>query len=234
MPKKIKYPTRGMDIKTAIDLAKIIYKNGKTLKIKTFAELINMKETGGAFNIKINSLIKYGLIDKKGDEISITSIIKKLIHPMDDTEKRNLTFRAFKTMPLFEQLIEKFKDTDLPDDDQLKTLLIRQYNVNDKAAKSVRDGFIESLKYIGIFNEETREISQEFHEENDIDSFSDKIGHMISDNKAIKQKKAANQELTPITSIINKDVIDLIIIFASYLNPMNVSTEEIDEIIERN
>ncbi|GAH59214.1 unnamed protein product [marine sediment metagenome] len=58
-----------MDIGKAIELAKVIYKNGRTLKIKTFAELIDMKETGGSFNIKVNTLLKYGLIEKEGDEI---------------------------------------------------------------------------------------------------------------------------------------------------------------------
>ena len=234
MPKKITYPPRGMDIKTAIEFAMVIYQNGRKLKIKTFADLIEMKETGGAFNIKVNTLIKYGLIEKNGDEISTTPIVKRLFHPLNNIEKRSLTFEVLKNMLLYKKLIENYKENGLPDDDKLKTLLIREYDVNEKAAKSVRDGFIRSLKYLKILNEETREISSDFEEIEEIDITSEEKKYDEKQEKLEEYNKKSVPKLKRTSSVLNKDILNLIIILASHLEPMNVSIEELTAIIEKN
>ncbi len=224
-----------MTISKAIELARIIYDNGKTLKINTFAELIGMKAEGGAFITKYNTLIKYGLIKKKDDVLSTTPLVKEIIYPLDENEKRNLLFKSFKNIPLYEDLIEKFKETSLPDDDNLKTLLIRQYDVNEKSAIPVLKGFIKSMKTMGIFEEETRKISLDFEEAENMIIYEEEIEQ--EERRDELKKGAQNKSMLnvkPISSILNKDILNLIIVFSSHLEPMNISTDEIAEFIANN
>ncbi len=231
MPKKLDYPPRGMTIGKALDLAKIIYNNGKALKIDTFAELISMNPNGGAFVTKYNTLIKYGLIEKNGEVLTTTPLVKKIVHFLDENEKKSLSFKAFINVPLFQELVDKFKETRLPDDDSLDTLLIRQHDVNERAASAVRKGFIKSLKELGVFDEETRNISLDFEDAKDLN----KLNEVVEiEEDLIDEKKISDLKVIDASNVLNKDIIDLIIILASNLEPMPISTNEITNIIENN
>ncbi len=236
MPKKIDYPPRGMDIEEAIRLAKILYDNGKKLKIETFAQLIEMSEKGGAFKTKVNNLIKYGLIEKKDNEVLTTDLTKNIINAYDEEEKQVLTFKAFTTMPLFHKIFEKFKDTGI-EFKNLEKILIREFDVNEKSAIPVRKCIENSLSYLGVLNKATGEIKNPEFEE---------VMALIDNEQAYEEYKEQNQEVLKqekivknpsklaVTSLLNNDILDLIIILASQLEPMDLPIEAISNIIGDN
>lgn len=226
MPKKILYPSRGMDIKEAINLVAILYNNGESLKQESYADLINMVVSGGSFRTKISSLVKYDLVQKKGDEISITDLGVKIMNAYDDREKSELLLKAFTSVPLFETIFETFKDKGL-DLKNLDKLLIREFEVNQKSAKLVRDGILNSLDFIGVLNKETGK----FNFESNLDQ---RIESEIDDQSKQNYEYETLIVKPPTESKVNKNILELIKILASNLDPIEISSDLIFKILDGN
>ena len=230
MPKKILYPPRGMDVIEAIDLAHILYNNGKKLKVSTYAELLDMAESGGAFRTKVNTLLKYGLIEKKNDEVFTTNLLRDIINAYDEKEKNHLIFKAIKNVPLFNELLNFYKDGQL-DLEKLDKVLIRQFGVNERSAKPVKKCIEKSLSYIGALNKLTGKIDLSLEEKISVNNKDVETGEV---NLESKKNFVVEPKGDLLKSISNSDILDLVIFFASYLDPMDISIEKISDIIENN
>ena len=227
MPKKISYPPRGMDIKEAIELAKILYNNGKKLKVGTYADLLNMAETGGAFRTKVNTLIKYGLIEKKNDYILTTDLLKKIINAYTENERKELIFKAISNMPLYKKLLDVYSETGL-DIKNLDKILIREFEVNERSAKLVKKSIEKSFNYIGVLNKTTGVLNINFTEDMSTEVIErESKAQKLED---IEEKKLPSKPIMKLP--FNNEIIDLIISFACHLDAMDISIEEISNIID--
>ncbi|MFW9873248.1 MAG: hypothetical protein ACFFG0_09115 [Candidatus Thorarchaeota archaeon] len=226
MPKKITYPIRGMTIDEAEELIEKIYVNGSKIKRSIFAELINMKETGGAFTSKVSSLKKYGLIDIINDEILLTRLAKEIILTKDVDKKLNLLFESFNKIDLFKGILEKFRDVGRLNLDELDKNLQLEFGVSQNHVKPVKKSFIHSLNSLGILIKETGEL--DFSNIIEIDEKED--SQVIEKGKEFKN----NQVSKSIPISYSNDVLDLIIYLSSHLDPMDIPIEEISDIIEKN
>ena len=226
MPKKITYPSRGMTLNEAEILTQKIYDNGSHLKRSTFAELINMKESGGAFTSKISSLKKFGLIDVSNEELTLTRLAKEIILTKDDEKKQNLLFESFKKIELFKDLLERFRGIGKINLDDLDKNLQLEFEVNQSHVKPVKRSFIQSLISLGILEDETGKLN--FSKIIVTDESNEK--QFIEKGREFKKKKLS--ENLPITN--NNEILDLIIFFSSQLDPMDTPIEEISDIIEKN
>lgn len=226
MPKQVTYPTRGMTIDEAEELTEKIYNNGSKLKRSTFAELINMKESGGAFTSKISSLKKFGLIDVINEEISLTRLAKEIILTKDVGKKLSLLFESFKKINLFNDLLEKFRDVGKINLDELDKNLQLEFGVNQNHVKPVKKSFIRSLDSLGILIKETGELD-----------FSNIIETDVKEDSQLieKSREFKNEQISKNLPIVNNnDILDLIIFLSSHLDPMDIPIEKISDIIEKN
>jgi len=226
MPKQIKYPTRGMTIDEAEELTEKIYNNGSKIKRSTFAELINMKESGGAFTSKISSLKKYGLINVIKDEISLTRLAKEIILTKDVDKKLSLLFESFKKIDLFNDLLEKFREVGKINLDDLDKNLQLEFDVLQNHVKPVKKSFIHSLNSLGILIKETGEL--DFSNIIEMDPKQD--SQLIEKSREFKNDQVSKS--FPIT--YTNDILDLIIHLSSHLEPMDIPIEKISDIIEKN
>lgn len=225
MPRKTTYPTRGMTLDEAEELAQKIYNNGSRLKRSTFAELINMKESGGAFLAKISSLKKFGLIDVKNEQIILTRLAKGIILTKDIDTKLNLLFKSFKKVDLFKDLLNKFRAVGRINLDELDKNLQLEFGVNQNYTSAVKKSFTKSLNSLGILIIETGELDfsnviDEDYEEESVD---------FESYREIKEQKISDK----IGNDYNNDIFDLIIYLASLLDPMDTPIEEISRVIDK-
>lgn len=237
IPKKIGYPSRGMNIIDAVNLAKKIHKNGSKLKRNTFAGLINMKEDGGAFRTKVTALKKYGLIEIDGDEISLTRLAKEIVLTRDDGTKKKYMYQAFKNVELFEDFIEKYKKIGKIELEDLNAILELEFNVNQKHVAALKRSIIESLSSLGLLKKDTGELDLTLTQENN--ETKEVLQKMIIEEETIKlenkdvqkEKQKTDEKLT---SILNSDIFNIITTFSSYFKPINSGIEEISKIIKSN
>lgn len=238
IPKKIGYPSRGMNIINAVNLAQKIHKNGSKLKRNTFAELINMKEDGGAFRTKVSSLKKYGLIEIDGDVISLTRLAKQIVLARDNDIKIKFMYQAFKNVELFEGFVEKYKKIGRIELEDLNAILELEFDINQKHVAPVKRSIIESLSSLGLLNKDTGELdltlTQEKNEAKEVlhKKTIEEDTIKLENNDEQKERQKVNEKLP--TSILNSDIFNIITTFSSYFEPINSGIEEISKIIESN
>ncbi len=231
------YPVDGLDLKKAKDLVKTLFNElGESASKKLFAETIQMTASGGSFRGKLSSLMKFGLIKyDENDNILLTDLGKKIVNAYTTEIEKKFLFKAFINVPEFRAIIEKFKDRHL----NLKILdkiLILEYNVEKKHVIRVKKSIINSLDYIGVLNKETGDLDLtsviDIPKEN-IKDLKDEVETVVLKEK---EQRVFNLKHESIKSLINlnSELFDLFITFASHLSPMDISIDDVRDIIQRN
>lgn len=118
------YPAFGLP--TAIEKVTALYRNQHTHGAPREVAVKSMGYSGvnGASATAISAVMKYGLLDRSGDEVKISSRAMCILHPQSPEEKSEAIRAAAMEPPLFRELAEKFPGK-LPTDDVLKNYLIR-------------------------------------------------------------------------------------------------------------
>ncbi|MEE9592212.1 MAG: hypothetical protein V3W28_01370 [Thermoplasmata archaeon] len=132
-------------------MARVAYDLGGTASSGLIADKIGMSEGGGAFQGRLSSTVKYGLITRKGDSVSTTGLATEIFTAYSEDEKRALQAKAFLNVPLFRDIHERFSQTRL-DLGIFEKILVREYSVDQKLASSVARYFVRSAEQLGIMN----------------------------------------------------------------------------------
>lgn len=197
-----------------------------------------MSDGGGAFKGKISSLLKYNLIDSKDNEINLTNLAINILNSYDAKEEKKLLFKSFINISLFNQLIDRFKDSGI-NLDILDKILIREYEIDNKNAKKVSKCIIKSLDFLEILDKETGNFDKSI-----LNNFYDIKEAEIADKSVEQEKKKdvvkdLKKEFSVIQKVVPKfglrnDIYELFVYFASRLDPIDKPIEKIEEIIEKN
>lgn len=148
MPRTVDYPRASL--KYANELAIAVDSLGGKCSAQSAAEYMKLK-ISGSFNALVSSAVKYGLIESKLGQLSITQLYKNIKLSYDDTEKLGFEREAFFSMTLFKTLYERFKGKELPVS-MLSKLLIRELQVEENIATRVKNIFIEGLKQVKLLD----------------------------------------------------------------------------------
>jgi hypothetical protein len=148
MPRQIDYP-RG-SLKSATLLAKGIDELGGSCKVESAAESLG-KKRGGAFQALVGAAVKYGLIENKRGQLSVTPLYREYKLAYNKQEQDAFAQQAFLRVPLFRAIYERFREQRLPVD-HFERLLIREFEVPEAVASRVGKYFIEGAKLIGLLN----------------------------------------------------------------------------------
>jgi len=128
----------------AYKLARILEKLGGSGTIREFCELIGRKKTGW-LGLQVKSIRAWGLISGKG-KMDLTKRFYEISLSRDPKEKLMLKREAFKEIPLFKQIFEKYFNIGLPKKSELLTLLKEEYKINPLYAPSVSKTIIDSIQ----------------------------------------------------------------------------------------
>lgn len=197
-----------------------------------------MSESGGAFKGKISSLLKYNLIDSKDNEIFLTNLAINILNSYDEEEEKKLLFKSFINISLFNQLIDRFKNSGI-NLDILDKILIREYEIDNKNVKKVSKCIIKSLEFLEILDKETgnfdKSILNKFYDIREVEVVNNSIVQEIKKD-VIKDLKNEVPKIKKKESKfgLENDIYELFVYFASKLDPIDKPIDKIEEIIERN
>lgn len=149
MPKLVQYPR--IDLSEALRVARVAYDLGGSASSGLVADKIGMSEGGGAFQARLSSTAKYGLIVRKGDIVSATGLATDIFTAYSEDERKALQFKAFLNVPLFRDIYERFSHSKL-DLSIFEKILVREYSVDRKIASSVARYFVRSAEQIGVMS----------------------------------------------------------------------------------
>jgi hypothetical protein len=131
--------------KGTASLAAVAADLGVSLKTKSFTYLISAAR-------------QYGLIVKTKEGLQLTDRARRILNPINPEELPGLRLEAFKSPPLYQQLIERYDGESLPPNESIENLMYNDLGISSFAKQKAAGVFIENVKYVntvrndGIFD----------------------------------------------------------------------------------
>ena len=140
------YP--ALSLPEALKRVRLIYQAQHTHAAPREVVVKSMGYNGinGASATAISALHKYGLLDHQGDEVRISELAMRYLHPQDDVERAQALREAAGSPSLFRELAEKFPGR-LPSEEVLRNYLIRN-GFNPAAASSVILSYRDTIELV--------------------------------------------------------------------------------------
>ena len=128
MDKRVRSPNYpSMSLPDAIQKAALVYKNRHThgAPREVLAKSMGYNSLNGASATAISALVKYGLLEGRGEEIRISDRTMRILHPESPCRKKLKLFaRQLLSRTFFREIAEKFPGR-IPADEVLRNFLIR-------------------------------------------------------------------------------------------------------------
>lgn len=103
-----------------------------------------------SFLYRISAAKQYGLITTGGNTAQLTEAAKHILNPVSNDEKGQLLIKVFTNPPLYAQLIERFKNIEIPPKEQLANILMHNYNIIKPVKDKAAECFIKSAESVGL------------------------------------------------------------------------------------
>ena len=116
------------------------------------AEAMGHKPGSSTFRDRIAAATKYGLTEGNynSETISLTPLAVAITRPRDEAECMEAKRSAFRTVPIFDDIVQHFANAKLPEPDFLKNILEREpFNVHPDWSISVAQFFTEDAREVG-------------------------------------------------------------------------------------
>lgn len=149
MPKVVDYPL--FPFARVMELAHTVDYLGGSCTIADCAHHMKKKISGG-FGVLISSAIKHDLVHRKGDRLSISDLYKKIKFSYSPAEKIAAQRLSFLHPVLYRKVYDRFKGKELPLP-MLDKLLIREFQVEEKASIKIAGYFVDGLKPLQLIRD---------------------------------------------------------------------------------
>jgi hypothetical protein len=217
MPRIVDYPR--VSLKTAYELAASVDLLGGKCSVQSVAESKNLK-VSGSFNALVSATSKYGLIDSKSGQLSITPLYKNIKLSYSNEERIGFERQSFLSVGLFNKLYDMFKGKPLPIV-MLSKFLIRELNVEENIATRVKNIFIEGLKQINLLDSDNNvRLIEDNKTSNDQPQFPEK------EDQVSGQQAQSEQVYTPASENQNPNEFSFHIIGPGINTKITIAEEE--------
>jgi hypothetical protein len=145
------FPTVGLS--EAVDRTKRFVKdNGKAAAMPAVAaKLIGFASAHGQAYSVLSALKKFGLLEEKDGRVAPTQRAMEIVSlPEADPRRLKAIKEAAVAPSIYAELIEQFRDTNLPNDDTLAGELIAYKGFNPNSVKEFLKAFRETMDFAGL------------------------------------------------------------------------------------
>lgn len=142
----IEFPYLALD--EGISMARAVYEvGGGQCEWAQVAATVGQAAKGGAFRQKMIAARTFGLLEYKGQEVSLTDLGRKALNP--DTEKA-AKVDSFLSVELFSKAFEMWRDNPMPPPAAVQRRMV-DMGVAPKQADKARQVFMRSARSAGFF-----------------------------------------------------------------------------------
>lgn len=181
--KSVRYPAISID--ECIDFIRQVDElGGKSISYASILSMMNLKSPATrSFQARISAAKQFGFLQTGKGTAQLTDTARRILYPNEGQEEsERLKIEAFGKPPLYEKLIERFKDKALPETTQLGNILMNEYHII-KQVKDVAAGcFIESANSLGLLATGVLHIGQD-ENKNEQATSSDEDKHLEAEEK---------------------------------------------------
>lgn len=153
-PRALSRPFPNIPLKQAIRIPQGVTDahGGKPMSRLLLAGALKLSPGSSQFRDLVASSAKFGLTNGNftSETISLTDIGRGITRPQSEGERLEGLRTAFRSIPLFAQLIDHFNNSKLPNEEFLTATLERSFAVDPSWSKDAAKVFIETARFVGI------------------------------------------------------------------------------------
>ncbi len=145
------YPQIGLA--RSIELTRKVYEGAHTGEIDntTLIGLLGYSSVSGQGLSVASAIKKFGLIEGRGEKLKVSPLALKILEPMSDEEKLSAINEAGLKPELYSEILNKFGGK-VPNDDVMRSFLIRQYQFAPTGADNFVKAFRETIECMSTQN----------------------------------------------------------------------------------
>lgn len=146
-------PRAGLE--SAEELARKLWdlSRGSAVEKGAFGKHIGNKETSGPFATKLALLRYFSLVEDVDGKIQLSTIGRDIVRDDAPAKREAARQQAFRGVPNYQSLLDRFVDHGLPTVDSLATTLHYEFSLKEDAANKAASAFIESAKLADLADE---------------------------------------------------------------------------------
>lgn len=149
--KSVRYPAISID--ECINFIRQVDElGGQAISYASILSMMNLKsQTTKSFQVRISAAKQFGLLQTGRGTAQLTDLARRILRSNEGKEEsEKLKIEAFGKPPLYEKLIERFKDKALPEPTQLGNILMNEYHIIKQVKDVAANCFIESANSLGL------------------------------------------------------------------------------------
>lgn len=124
---------------------------GKSVSYASILSLMGLTSpTTRSFLSRISASKQFGFITTGSSTAQLTDIAKRILYPTNEHEAKNFLVDSFNNPPLYQKLIERYRDKAVPPKTQLANILMNEYRIIRQVKDNAAECFIESAEFLGL------------------------------------------------------------------------------------
>ncbi|WP_340066896.1 hypothetical protein [Ascidiimonas aurantiaca] len=138
-----------------LDLCKKIYINYGSYRAKRedISKVLGLSV--GSLNQKIGSSVQYSFLDVKNKEgYLVTDLFLRLYRPKSEEDKNEAFLEAFKSPTLYENLVNVFENSIIPQYKALSNILFQDHNISNNACEKAASIFLENATELNLIDDD--------------------------------------------------------------------------------
>jgi hypothetical protein len=175
----IRFPTYTLS--EAVRLAKAVQdQGGGRLSTSATAATLELSPTSSSFGSRVSAARHFGLIDESENILLTTELAKKILRPTNSDQEKEGLSEAFLNFHVFQQLLERFRNAQLPPRSILENILVMEYGISDVSKDVAHDVFVESGKFAGRITDTGKALAVENQETHMLERATEKTVQFAS------------------------------------------------------
>lgn len=145
------FPASDLDM--SVKVAEVIRNRagGRTDRANLRAFLNYQTTRSGAFNARLASARLFGVIEGRGDDLSITPLGERIVAPTYEEDAKAARVDAFLSVPMFRKVYEFFDGRQLPPDSGLQNHLQKEHDIPEGQTRRVLRTLMNSAEQAHFF-----------------------------------------------------------------------------------
>lgn len=126
------------------------YPAGRAIAYDAMAEACGLKSSyTKSLKYKISSAKQFGCITTNNRTLSLTDLGLALLNPISNDELQQSKVNAVKRPSLYQRLIERYENHELPRQNTLENILVREYRITESSKRIAAETFLKCMHEVG-------------------------------------------------------------------------------------
>lgn len=148
------YPRHSIEKALQIPRGILEQNAGRECTDQQSASYLNVKYNKGPYLVKLNSTIKFSLLERpEAGKVKLTSIARKILKPQKKGDELSGLQEAVLKAPVISEIYSHYRGENLPDEEFFDNALTDNFKIPDDKLSEFKSIFFESLKKAELLSE---------------------------------------------------------------------------------